>query len=115
MAAVRCIDVQARPTECLDLTSLTPDECEQLMEPFEDAFQVHMAWWRLDGKPRTTRQLSIYKNCPLSTPQDRLFFLLTSLKTYRFQVVQELGCATAPPRAYMARSCLSISTVTQRP
>src|SRR5687768_17887139 len=88
MAAVRFIDVQARPTEFLDLTSLTPDEFEQLMAPFEDAFQAHMAVWRLDGKPRPSRQFSVYKNCPLPTPEDRLFFLLTYLKTYSLQVVQ---------------------------
>jgi hypothetical protein len=47
-----------------------------------------MAMWRLDGKPRTARQFSVYKNCPLPTPEDRLFFLLTYLKTYSLQVVQ---------------------------
>ena len=88
MAAIQFNDVQARPTEFLDLTSLTPDEFEQLMPPFEEAFQAHMAQWRLDGKPRTARQFSVYKNCPLPTPQDRLFFLLTYLKTYSLQVVQ---------------------------
>ena len=88
MAAIRFVDVQARPTEFLDLTSLTPDEFEQLLEPFEEAFQAHMAQWRLDGKPRTARQFSVYKNCPLPTPHDRLFFLLTYLKTYSLQVVQ---------------------------
>jgi hypothetical protein len=88
MAAVRFSDVQARPTEFLDLTSLTPDEFEQLIPPFEDAFQAHMAQWRLDGKPRTARQFSIYKTCPLPTSHDRLFFLLTYLKTYSLQVVQ---------------------------
>jgi hypothetical protein len=30
----------------------------------------------------------LYKNCPLPTPEERLFFLLTSLKTYALQVVQ---------------------------
>jgi hypothetical protein len=30
----------------------------------------------------------VYKSCPLPTPQDRLFFLLTYLKTYSLQVVQ---------------------------
>ena len=88
MAAIQFNDVQARPTEFLDLTSLTPDEFGQLIEPFEDAFQAHMTRWRLDGKPRTARQFSVYKNCPLPTPQDRLFFLLTYLKTYSLQVVQ---------------------------
>jgi hypothetical protein len=30
----------------------------------------------------------VYKNCPLPTPEDRLFFILTYLKTYSLQVVQ---------------------------
>src|SRR5437879_6173625 len=48
----------------------------------------HMSAWRLDGKPRTTRRFAVYKNCPLPTPEERLFFLLTYLKTYALQVVQ---------------------------
>jgi hypothetical protein len=72
----------------LDFTSLTLDEFQQLVPPFEAAFQAHMAAWRLDGKPRTARQFAVYKNCPLPTPEDRLFFLLTYLKTYALQVVQ---------------------------
>src|SRR4029434_9723499 len=88
MASVRCTDVPARPTEFLDLTSLTLDEFQQLVPPFEAAFHAHMAAWRLDGKPRTARRFSVYKNCPLATPEDRLFFLLVYLKTYALQVVQ---------------------------
>jgi hypothetical protein len=88
MAGIRFTEVQSRPMEFLDLTSLTLDEFEQLVPPFEAAFQAHMAWWRLDGKPRTSRQFSVYKTCPLPTPEDRLFFLLTYLKTYSLQVVQ---------------------------
>src|SRR2546427_657572 len=88
MASVRFIDVQARPTEFLDFTSLTLNEFQQLVSPFEAAFQAHMAAWRLDGKPRTARQFAVYKNCPLPTPEDRLFFILVYLKTYALQVVQ---------------------------
>ena len=88
MASLRFTAVQARPTEFLDLTSLTLDEFQQLVPPFEAAFQAHMAAWRLDGKPRTARRFSVYKNCPLATPEDRLFFLLVYLKTYALQVVQ---------------------------
>ena len=47
-----------------------------------------MVAWRLDGQPRTARQFSVYKNCPLPTPEDRLFFILVYLKTYALQVVQ---------------------------
>src|SRR5467141_324008 len=88
MASLRFADVQSRATEFLDFTSLTLEEFQQLVPPFEAAFQVHMAVWRLDGKPRTARQFAVYKNCPLPTPEDRLFFLLTYLKTYSLQVVQ---------------------------
>src|SRR2546426_4152719 len=88
MASVRFTDVQARPTELLDFTSLTLEEFQHLVPPFEAAFQAHLAAWRMDGKPRTARRFTVYKNCPLPTPEDRLFFLLTYLKTYTLQVVQ---------------------------
>src|SRR5437588_8179323 len=88
MAHVQFTDVQDRPTEFLDLTSLTLDEFQQLLPPFEAAFQAHMAGWRLDGKPRTARRFSVYQNCPLPTPEDRLLFILAYVKTYSLQVVQ---------------------------
>ena len=54
----------------------------------EDAFQSHMREWRLDGKPRTARRYTTYKNCPLPQPQDRLLFILVYLKTNSLQAVQ---------------------------
>src|SRR5262245_66395967 len=39
------------------------------------------------GNPRTARQFRVYKNCPLPTPEDRLFFILTYLQTYALQVL----------------------------
>src|SRR5262244_3164957 len=88
MASVRFADVQSRPTEFLDFTSLTLDEFRQLVPPFEAAFQGHMAYWRLDGRPRTARRYTTSKNCPLPTPEDRLLLILVYLKTYPLQVVQ---------------------------
>src|SRR5215210_1357610 len=87
MAGLRFADVQSRPTEVLDFTSLTLEEFQILIPPFEGAFQAHMAAWRFDGTPRTARRFTVYKNCPLPTPEDRLLFLLTYLKTYALQVV----------------------------
>ena len=88
MAHVQFIDVQDRPTEFLDLTSVTLEEFQQLVPPFETAYQARMAAWRMDGKPRTARRFTVYKNCPLPTPEDRLLFILTYIKTYALQVVQ---------------------------
>jgi hypothetical protein len=43
MASVRFTDVQARPAEFLDFTSLTLDEFQLLVPPFEAAFHAHLA------------------------------------------------------------------------
>jgi hypothetical protein len=43
MAGIRCTDLQARPTEFLDCTSLTLDEFQQLAPPFEAASKP--IWW----------------------------------------------------------------------
>ncbi len=87
MAGLRFTELQSRPMEFLDFTSVTLDEFQHLVPPFEAAFQTHMAAWRMDGKPRTARRFTVYKNCPLPAPEDRLFFVLTYLKTYTLQVV----------------------------
>src|SRR2546428_12576233 len=87
MAGLRFTELQSRPTEFLDFTSLTLDEFQQLVPPFKAAFQARMTAWRLDGKPRTARRFTVYENCPLRTPEDRLLFILAYLKTYALQVV----------------------------
>src|SRR6266849_6427879 len=87
MAGLRFTDLQSRPMEFLDLTSVTLDEFQQLVPPFEAAFHARMAAWRMDGKPRTARRFPVDKNCPLPTPEDRLLFILVSLKPYPLQVL----------------------------
>ncbi len=88
MAGMQYTDVQPRPTECPDLTRLTLDEFEQLIPPFETEFQAHMARWRLDVKPYTTRQFAVHKICSLPPPQDRLFFPT--------DLFQDLGASGGP-------------------
>src|SRR6266446_1857438 len=87
MAGLRFTDMQSRPTEFLDFTSLTLDELQQLVPPFEAVFQARMTAWRLDGKPRTARRFTVYATCPLRRPEDRLLFILAYLKTSTLQVV----------------------------
>src|ERR671919_746321 len=88
MAGLRFTELHSRPMEFLDFTSLTLDEFQQLVPPFEAAFHAWMAAWRMDGKPRTARRFTVYQTCPLPTPEDRLLFILVYLKTYALQVVQ---------------------------
>jgi hypothetical protein len=40
MAGLRFAELQARPMEFLDFTSVTLDEFQQLVPPFETAFQA---------------------------------------------------------------------------
>ncbi len=72
MGSLRFTDIQSRPTEVLDVTRLPMDEFRQVVPPFEAAFQAHMAQWRLDGQPRTTRRYTTDQNCPRPTPEERL-------------------------------------------
>jgi hypothetical protein len=94
MAGLRFTDLQARPTEFPDFTSLTLAEFQQLVPPFEAAFQAHMAAWQLDGTPRTARQFAVYSHCPLPTPEDRLVFIL---------VVINRECSTP---VFLSKQCL---------
>jgi hypothetical protein len=64
MAGVRFTALQSRPIEFLDFTSLTLDEFQPLVPPFEAAFHTRMAAWRMDGKPRTARRFTCTKTAP---------------------------------------------------
>src|SRR5262252_3158316 len=100
MAGLRFTELQSRPMEFLDFTSLTLDEFQQLVPPFETAFHTPMAVWQMDGKPRTARRFAVDKNCPLPTPEDRLLFILVYLKTYALQVVHGRLCGMVQGKAH---------------
>jgi len=99
MAGLRFSDLQARPTELLDLSSVAVEECHCLVPAFETAFHTRMATWRLDGKPRPARRFPVYTPCPLPTPEDRLLFLRVYLKTSARQVVQGRLFGMGPSKA----------------
>jgi hypothetical protein len=73
-------DLPTHTTDVLDLTSLTVDEFQALVPPFEAAFLGYMADWTLHGRRRQVRRYTTYQNCPLPTPEDRLLFILVYLK-----------------------------------
>ena len=80
MAGLRFTELQTRPMEFLGFHQCDLDEFQQLVPPFEDAFHARTAAWRMDGKPRTARRFTVYKNCPLPTPEDRVLFILVYLQ-----------------------------------
>src|SRR6266478_6873734 len=64
LAGGRVAALQARPRALLECTSVTLDECQQLVSPCEAAFQAPLATGRRDGQPRTARQVTVSENCP---------------------------------------------------
>lgn len=90
MGGLRYQQIKNKASAMLDMTDLTEEEVTLLVAAFEAAFQAHMAKGRLDGKPRTARNHTTYTNCPLPTPEDRVLFILSDLKTNPLQVAHGL-------------------------
>jgi hypothetical protein len=61
---------------------------------------------RLDGKPRGKRKYSDYKNSPLPTIEEKLFFILHYLKTNNLQAVQGALFGISQPKANVWIHCL---------
>jgi hypothetical protein len=88
-----------KPTEFLALTGYTHAEFEALLPHFSARFYERMRTYRLDGKMRSKRQYSDYKNSPLPTSAEKLFFILNYLKTNNLQTVQGAFFGMSQPKA----------------
>jgi hypothetical protein len=64
----------------LAMTGYTIEEFEALLPYFQVEFENYVAVYRLDGKERTKRRYSEYKNSPLPTIEEKLLFILIYLK-----------------------------------
>ena len=87
MVGVRFTELQSRPMEFLDFTSLTLAEFQQLVPPLE---RPSNAIWRRGGWMGNSGP-RVGLPCTTTAPsqaQDRLLFILTYVKTYTLQVVQ---------------------------
>lgn len=77
-----------RPKAFLALSGYTIEEFQALLPFFADAFAERMRTHQLNGQPRGKRAYADYKNSPLPTSEDKLFFILVYLKTNNLQTVQ---------------------------
>src|SRR6266508_1613043 len=98
-AMLRYASERDKANQILNLTSITVEQFEQLVEPFEQAFVRHMRQWTMVGKPRTARAYTPYVNSPLPTPEDRLLFLLSYLKVASLQVAHAAAFGMTQPNA----------------
>jgi hypothetical protein len=91
----------------LALTGYTPAEFATLVPAFEIAFFTRMQTYCLDGTPRTKRAYTEYKNSPLPTIEDKLFFILCYFKTYPIQAVQAALFRMTQPKVQQWLDCLT--------
>lgn len=81
-------ELSQKPRQFLALTGYTVEEFDALVPYFEAAFKKYVSEYRLDGKKRTRRRYSEYKNSPLPTINDKLLFILVYVKQGHLQEVQ---------------------------
>ncbi|MBU0703426.1 MAG: transposase family protein [Chloroflexi bacterium] len=95
-----------KPTEFLALTGYIRQEFDELLPHFGRCYYEWMKTHRLDRKPRGKRKHSDYKNSPLPTIEDKLFFILHYLKTNNLQTVQGALFGMSQPKANVWIHCL---------
>lgn len=87
------------PKMFLSLTGYTREEFDAMLTHFTQNFYERMRNYCLDGKPRRSRRYSDYCNSPLPTAADKLFFILSYLKTNNLQSVQAAWFEMTQPQA----------------
>ena len=95
-----------KPREFLALTGYTRQEFDALLPHFGHCYRERMKTHCLDGKPRVKRKHSDYKNSPLPTIEDKLFFILHYLKTNNLQTVQGALFGMSQSKANVWIHCL---------
>ena len=82
-------EIKTNPTQFLTLTSLTPEEFQALLPTFQSHWVRYYRYHTLEGKLRKLPNFRAERNTrTLPTACDKLFFLLTYLKTYPLQQFQ---------------------------
>ena len=81
-------ELSQNPRKFLAMTGYTVGEFQALLPHFEVQFEEYVETHTLDGKSRTKRQYSAYKNSPLPTIEDKLLFILIYLKQGTTQEMQ---------------------------
>ena len=99
-------EVAEKPSAFLALTEYTREEFDALLPHFSKQHHEWMSRHCLNGQPRKKRRYSEYKNSPLPTIEDKLFFILTYLKTNNLQSVQGALFGMSQPKANLWIHCL---------
>ncbi|HID05683.1 MAG TPA: DDE transposase family protein [Armatimonadetes bacterium] len=98
--------VAEKTSEFLASTGYTREEFDALLPHFAIQYRGWMSTHCLNGQPRKKRKHSDYQNSPLPTIEDKLFFILTYLKTNNLQSVQGVLFGMSQPKANLWIHCL---------
>jgi hypothetical protein len=83
---MKYIEYQHNEKSLRSLTGLSPEQFTALLPYFEEAHNEYLSKYDMNGKFRNGRRsFIIYKNSPLPTVADRLFFILVYLKNNPLQ------------------------------
>lgn len=77
---IRYTELSKYSRKFLAMTGYTVEEFKALLPHFQAQFEAYVAQYTLDGRARTKRRYSEYKNSPLPTIEDKLLFILIYLK-----------------------------------
>jgi len=97
--AVSYQDVAHHPRRLLALTGYTEQEFIALLPHFVKEFTTTLTTMTLQNTPRDVRAYSVYENSPLPTMEDKLLFILVSLKQAPTQEVQGALFGMSQPEA----------------
>lgn len=83
---MKYIDYQHNEKSLRSLTGLSIEQFRDLLPYFEESHNAYFSQYDMSGKYRNNRRgFVIYKNSPLATVADRLFFILVYLKNNPLQ------------------------------
>lgn len=99
-------ETKDKPKRFLAMTGYTHEEFIALLPSFQISFYVWMDSRCLDGSLRGNRSYVAYKNSPLPTIEDKLYFILTYLKTNNLQEVHADLFGIGQPKANQWIHCL---------
>jgi hypothetical protein len=96
-----------RAKRFLALTGYKVEEFDALLTEFANSFKKRMEKYTLDGKERQKRRFVDYSNSPLPSIGEKLFFILSYLKSYPLQEVQAALFGLSQPKANQWIHCLT--------
>lgn len=98
---IKYSELARKSSRFLALTGYTVEEFEILLSHFGAEFESYVQTHTLEGKRRTRRPYSPYKNSPLPTIEDKLLFILIYLKQAETQELHGTLFGMSQPKVNM--------------